>query len=244
MKMRLNQILALESGIKTTANRRQTDLYHALQKAVLFDGFSKVFRPNEESGDNFPPERKVVQHNVTEVLSDLFDETARLVDITATKDCANLNAVADLVVDGVTIATKIPATHLLFLKKHLTDLHTVVSAVPVLDSADVWVNDANSGLHRTAPVSTSRTKKVQRPLVLYPATDKHPAQCQIVTEDVVIGEWDMVKESGAMPLPEKKALLSKIGKLLEATKVAIEAANHVEAPNSRVGTAIREFLYA
>jgi len=35
----------------------------------------------------------------------------------------------------------VPATYLLFLEKQLTDLHTLVSKLPVLDASETWVFD-------------------------------------------------------------------------------------------------------
>ena len=33
----------------------------------------------------------------------------------------------------------------------------------------------------------------------YEATEKHPAQVETYTEDIKVGEWTMVKFSGAIP---------------------------------------------
>lgn len=89
---------------------------------------------------------------------------------------------------------------------------------------------------------TTKTKKEQRPIVLYDATDKHPAQTQLITEDVSIGTWKTVKQSGAIPVPRKKVLLERVDKLLKAVLVAREQANSVEATDECVGAAIMGYL--
>ena len=80
-------------------------------------------------------------------------------------------------------------------------------------------------LAKTEVVSSSPTC---RPLVLYDATKEHPAQTQLVTEDIVAGYWNTVKYSGAMPAPQKVAMAERVEKLLRAVKEAREAANIIE----------------
>jgi hypothetical protein len=61
--------------------------------------------------------------------------------------------------------------------------------------------------------------------VLYDATDKHPAQTQLITDDVIVGFWTMVKQSGSLPKSEKKKLATRVEKMLDAIKAARERAN-------------------
>lgn len=84
---------------------------------------------------------------------------------------------------------------------------------------------------------------MQKPIVLYAATPEHPAQTQLITEDVLAGYWSTVKQSGAMPATEKLALLERIDKLLRAVKDAREAANMIdEVKVPDVGAAIFNYL--
>jgi hypothetical protein len=132
---------------------------------------------------------------------------------------------------------------LLFLEKQLTDIRTFVGNLPVLDPAESWSEDKNSGLYRTEPTSTHRTKKVQKPIVLYPATPEHPAQTQIITEDVIVGFWSQVKQSGAIPRPQKLIILDRVERLLKAVKEAREAANiQEEVKTPDIGAAIFGYL--
>ena len=216
---KLNQIVAVEKSIKSRVYGDITDLHKASQKAELFGGFSKIYRKRDEDSEDYPPEQKKVQLESGELLAQISKLLAELIDVTATKDYANCHAVADVVVDGQTLVKDAPVPFLLFLEKQLTDLHTFVDKLPTLDSADDWLADPNSGLYKTAPIATQRTKKVQKPIVLYDATDKHPAQTQLITEDVLVGYWDTVKQSGALPNPRKRELLERLEKLSQAVQV-------------------------
>jgi hypothetical protein len=186
----------------------------------------------------------VVQFVATRLLDDIADRWTALFDVTAQKDYANCNARADVVTeDGKTILTQVPATYLLFLEKKLTDLYTLVNAFPTLDAAEEWTLDPASKTYRTAPAQTTRTKKVQRGLVLHPGTEKHPPQTQLITEDVSVGTYEHVKLSGALEEPKKRALLRRIEAVAVAVKKAREEANTSAADKVPVGYELFNYIF-
>lgn len=241
---KLNQVVAVESGVKTRANAQLSELYKVVQHPALFEGFTKQYRPLHEDGERFPNESKNVQVTVRNVVNGVAACLTDLFDVTAQKDFANTQARADVVVDGTTLLRDVPVPYLLFLEKQLTDLHTLVSKLPTLDPAETWSEDQNSGLYRTEPTQTVRTKKVQKALVLHPGTEKHPPQTQLITEDMTVGHWDQTKFSGAMPSPTRSALVSRIERLQRAVKFAREAANGTEAPAQNVGAVVLGWLFS
>jgi hypothetical protein len=207
------------------------------------NGFHKSYQPRDEDGETYPPESQKVQHNATEVLERVAASLAELFDITATKDWTNCNARADVVVDGRALIKDVPATYLLFLEKQLSDLHTFIAKMSELDPGSDWSVDPGTGLYKTDTTMTKRTRKVQRPITLYEATKEHPAQTQLITEDVIAGTWMTIKYSGAMPAPRKKQLLARIEKLSNAVKFAREQANAVEATDKKLGKEVFDFLF-
>jgi hypothetical protein len=241
---KLNQILAIEKGIKTRVYAEFTELHQATQKPTLMNGFHKSYQPRDEDGETYPSESQKVQHNANDVLDRVARSLTELFDITATKDWANCAARADVVIEGKTLLEGVPATYLLFLEKQLTDLSTFVSKMAELDAGSDWNVDPGTGLFKTDPTATQRTKKVQRPIVLYDATEHHPAQTQLITEDVVAGQWTTIKYSGAIPAPRKKQLLARIEKLSNSVKYAREQANAAEAPDKKLAREVFEFLFA
>lgn len=240
---KLNQILAIEKGKKTQFNDEISKLHHATEKSQLLTGHTRTFVPTEEDGECFPDERQHVQYQAKEVIAQIAERQAALMDVTATKDWANCSARADVVVDGEVFMENVPVTYLLFLINELQDLHTFVSKIVELDPAEQWTLDPNSGLFRSEPIKKTKTKKLQKPIVLYDATEHHPAQTQLITEDVVIGHWTETKFSGALPAPEKKRMLERIRKLQEAVKFAKEQANAMEAPEQKVGRKVLDFVF-
>ncbi len=240
---KLNQVLAVEKGIKQRAYGLLTEVNKAVQKSASFNGFSKIYQPNDGDAETLPPETVRVQNTSADMLSEVQKALVELFDITLTKDVANLSAVADIKLDnGTVIASNVPATNLLFLEKQLTDIKTIVGNLPELDAAESWTLDVNANLFKSEPTRSNRTKKVQKAIVLYDATEKHPAQTQLITEDTIVGVYTQTKMSGAVPLPQKRAMLNRVDELLRAVQKAREEANAVVAVDQRIGSAIFNFL--
>jgi hypothetical protein len=240
---KLNQIIAIEKGVKSRVYGELTDLNKVIQKPDLFNGFSKDYQKKDDAGEELPSEKKRVQVTVQDVLTTVDRGLSELFSVTARKDWSNCAAKADVKIDGQVLLPQVPVTFLLFLEKQLTDVRTLFNNLPVLDESEDWKGDVNSGLFKADAAQTHRTKKMQKPIVLYDATKEHPAQTQLLTEDVIVGFWSTVKMSGAMPKPVKHQLVGRVEVLLKAVKVAREEANNREEEKvPDVGSAIFGFL--
>jgi hypothetical protein len=240
----LNQIIAVAKGVKSKAQRELTDAHHTLQKPTLLAGLSRTYRPKDEEGETLPPESTKVQLKVEDTLVEVRATLTRLFDVVATQDWANCLAKGDIVVDGTTLLTDVPVTYLLFLEKQLTDLRTFVAKLPTLDPAKDWETNVATGGWSTRPVDTVRTVKLPRNHVLAEATEKHPAQVQVYTEDVTVGTWTKVEFSGAVPATRVRELTERVDRLTEAVKFAREKANSSTVDDQRVGEAVLGYLFA
>jgi hypothetical protein len=240
---KLNQIIAVEKGVKSKSFQELTEAHHNVQKASLLSGISRAYQPKDEEGEQLPPESTRVQIKAEEVLRQTAATLTRLFDVTATKDWANCTAKADVTVDGRTLAKDVPVSYLLFLEKQLTDLHTFVKKLPVLDAAESWVHDPSSDAWKTEPVKTIKTKKVPRNHVKAEATEKHPAQVEVYYEDIPVGYWTTVKFSGALPALRVNELLGRVEALQNAVKFAREEANGTVVTDQHVGEAVFGYLF-
>jgi len=240
----LNQIVAVENGTKSRTSRELTDLHRTTQKPALFTGIHRVYTPKDDEGDKLPSETTLVQKNVEDILDDASKAMTRLFDVVLTKEVGNTEAKADVVVDGQVLLMNVPVTYLLFLEKQLVDIHTFVGKLPTLDPAQHWSLDENSGVWKADVVETTRTKKVPRNHVKAEATEKHPAQVEVYTEDVIVGTWAKVDTSGAIPNTRRAQLLERVEKLQEAVKFARERANSVEVDDQRAGETVFNYLFA
>lgn len=240
----LNQIVALEKGIKSRTHADFGAAQQQLLKTALLSGISRTYKPKDEEGEQLPPESTRVQIRVTEVMNEVRAALTRLFDVTFTKDVANSVAKAPIVVDGQTIAADVPVSYLLFLEKQLTELMAFVTRLPVLDAAEVWSFDEASDAYATAPTQTTRSKKVPRNHVKAEATERHPAQVEMYFEDVLVGYWTTVKFSGALPQARVNELKARVVKLIEAVKVAREAANSTPVADQKIGDKVFGYLFA
>src|SRR5262245_46475536 len=149
MYMKLNQIIAIEKGIKTRVTSGITTMHHASQKAGLFNGFAKNYRPLDEEGEKYSPESQKVQMLATEILTGAATLWGDILDVTFAKDSANCKAFANVTIDGQVILKDAPVPFLLFLEKTINDIRTFVDKLPTLDQAEDWQRDENSGLFKT-----------------------------------------------------------------------------------------------
>lgn len=239
----LHQVLAVEKGTRARVYRDVTDFHHQLNSTnSKLSGITRTYQPKDEEGDRLPPESTLLQLRTTEVLERLRASLTELFDITLTKDTANQEAKAHIIVDNDVLATDVPVSYLLFLEKQLTDLTTIINKLPVLDPAERWEYDDVADAYTTSS-QTTRTKKVLRNHVKAPATDKHPAQVEVFGEDTVVGYWTTTKFSGALPQLEVNAMKAKVIKLSNAVKRAREDANGTLADDKRIGAAIFGYLF-
>jgi len=240
---KLNQIIAVEKGVKSKSYADISAAHHKVQKAALLSGIARSYQPKDDEGEQLPPESTKVQVKAEDVLAETAQTLTRLFDVTATKDWANGSAAADVDVDGKTLLKAVPVTYLLFLEKQLTDIYTFVVKLPTLDAAETWHFDDAAGTWATDIVQTVRAKKVPRNHVKAEATQFHPAQVEVYFEDVPVGYWRTVKFSGALPATRVRELADRVEKLQAAVKFAREQANGMDVVDQRVGDKVFSYLF-
>jgi hypothetical protein len=84
---------------------------------------------------------------------------------------------------------------------------------------------------------------VQKALVLFPATDKHPAQTQLITEDITAGHWTTTKFATVMAAKEKREILARIVQLQDAVKIAREDANDVAVTEKQIASPLLKYIF-
>lgn len=240
---KLCQVIAVEKSIKNKAHQGLTDAYQKMQKPALLAGISRSYRPKDEEGEQLPSESTKVQLNANDLIKDVSKVMTELLDVTATKDTGNTQALANVVVGDVTVATNVPVTYLLFLEKKLVDLHTFVSKLPTLDPSEDWSFDTNVNAYASKTSETTRSKKVPKSFIKAPATDKHPAQVEMIQEDQTVGYWKTVKFSGALPAGKVAEMLDRVERLQKAVKFAREEANSKEVTDLKVGEKVFNYLF-
>lgn len=245
---RLNQVIAVRATVKSDAHDSLTKKYRLLAQKPLLAGLARSYKPREDEGFVYPGESSLVQVKAEEVLKDIAAEMTKLFDVNATIDWTNQQARADIVLLGgdqpVTLLEAVPVSYLMFLEKQLNNLETVIRNLPVLDPGEQWTHDPATDVYASAPVQTTKSKKVPRNHVLAPATERHPAQVQVWHEDIPEGTWTTVKSSGALPAARVNKMLGRVTALAAAVKFAREQANLVEVIDVKPGRRVFDYLFA
>lgn len=243
-KKRLNQIVAVERDVKKSAYGNLTKDHHLMQKAALVNGETAVYNPKDENGQQLPPETKLIQLKVEDELKAAAEKMIPLWDLTLTKDIGNKSTDAEVVLpNGITLG-RLPVPTLLFLEKQLQDLHTFAAKLPTLDPDQNWAWSDPKGCYVTEPITSVKTAKAQVPLVLVAPTKEHPAQSQMIVQDIIVGEWTKTKMSAAITEERRRVLVGRIETLQRAVKQARETANLAEVEEQQMGRSIFDFLLA
>jgi hypothetical protein len=239
----LHQVIAKTKGATTRAATGLGTANGMLTKPQLMVGRARTYKPVKDGDTVYPAENQRVQLRGTDIIAQLREMT-ELLDVTLTKDVTNTAATATLIVGNDTLGTGVPVTYLLWLEKRLDELKRVIDRLPVLDPATEWEFDDNNNVWRAGAVETIRTRKVPKNHVMAEATDKHPAQVHMYTEDVAEGTWTTVEMSGALPQTRVDQLQARVGALIDAVRVAREQANATEVVTARIGENIFDYLFA
>jgi hypothetical protein len=105
----------------------------------------------------------------------------------------------------------------------------------------VW--DENERLWTQVDAQVSfQTKKVTKPVVLYEATDKHPAQVKEVSEDVNVAKIEKSSAFGMITSAQKHDMLNRLDTLLVGCKQARMRANTQEVSTAAMGKALMDFV--
>ena len=84
--MKLNQVIALIQGLKQTASKKKTELYHLIQKEQLFQGISRTYQPRNDDGFIYPSESAKVTTTAQDVINVFSSALAELLNMAATQD--------------------------------------------------------------------------------------------------------------------------------------------------------------
>jgi len=240
---KLHELLAVEGDLKGQAQR---DLHRAL--SLFTDGKGKLvgslrsYQPLQEGGEDFADEVTLLASTVEAELDQVSSAFGRWMDAAVQKETTNRDTAADIVVDGVTIVENLPAPALLNLESKLAEIRKVYAAIPTNDPAERWEWAEQLGCWLSRPRTTYKTKKVPRAHVAYEATAEHPAQVQVFNEDVRVGEWTTVIESGMLTPQDKRRLLARLDVLARAVKQARQRANDIDAVNVEVAQKLFAFI--
>ena len=219
---KLHEVLAVESTLRGAASKLLEETQAKFKKSDYFTGFVKTLNMTADSPENTILENSLREERelpttVVETLTYALQYWARAEDAAFQKHVTNQKANGDIFLNGKKIAENVPVDELLELEGRLAQIRKVFDAIPTLDAGKKWVasTDVRAGQYQLADAElTSKTEKTITPLVLYEATDKHPAQVEKVTTDKVIGTFTRQIFSGAATSKQKAEAIALVDSLL------------------------------
>jgi hypothetical protein len=252
-KPHLYELLAVEQEKKAGAERARSQSLETFRaNQAHFTGMRRTFKPFavDEAKGELPGERLEAETHLVKTVAEELEKTLNITadsfDVSLQIDEGNTQARADLVVDGETIATNLPATFLLQLEKRLREVRIMFKDIPTFDPVRIWAADASADkpqVLRAEPVVTLRKQRTRKYKVMYEATKEHPAQIDVVEVEEPVGEIRSYDWTGMLSPGKKAALLQATDDLIEAVKAARSRANSVETdPQQKIASRVFQHL--
>ncbi len=241
---RLHEILAVEGGLKATAEKVIKEAADTFtKKRGHFLGQHRNYEKLQEETLQYADESKKLETTVHQKLNYVKSHFTKALDATFQKEMTNTGAKADIVIDGKDIAKDIPATYLLHLETKFKELRSMYAVIPTLDPGKDWKKDeTQENVYVSSDTEQYKTEKVIKPLVLHPATKEFPAQVDKISLDTIVGKWKTKNMSGALSPLQKSQLLGKIDTLIRAIKQARMRANSVAVIQLEIGKTLMEYI--
>lgn len=230
---KLHELLAVESTVTEAAVKLLGETNAKFNKHTEF--FIGTTRSLKRLADS--PEDKAIEvanraskelaTTVPDTLAYIAPFLNKALNVKLQKHLTNQAACADILLGERVIMSAVPVDFLLDLEKQIPQLRAMFAAMPTLDPSKKWVVERD-GVHKLAePAESSQTLTTMVPVVLAPATDKHPAQVKEASKVIVVGTFQDMTFSGAATSQQKADVLALCDELLVAVKQARMRANSV-----------------
>ncbi len=240
---KLHELLAAEKTPTAAWNTLREDTLKKFKNTQhFFQGHSKSLAmiedtPANKAEEDKSREDKPVPTTVWDTLDYALKLFAKAEDLQYQKNATNRVATGTIMWRGTALVSDLPIDELLGLESRIAKLREVIDVIPTLDATKHWVQDAQAGANIWALQNaerTTKTEKVMTPVIMAPATDKHPAQVQAVTRDVVVGTFSQMRRSGEATAVQKSDMLMRIDDLLVEIKQARMRANETVAVDGKI----------
>ena len=256
-KTKLHELLAVE-GDRAGLAKKTTDeaIGTFLKRADHFKGHIKtlaMFDDVRQANEGGETDRSDIVDTVLSKLSYALGPVSKYYDVVLQKEATNQNAIADLIVDGETLAEGLPATFLLGLESKLKSVRELVEAIPTLAPGIAWEKDPGQKdgvLRRVHPEETFKDEKEIQNTVLVPPTfpkegeggQSLPAQIHTWNDTKKVGKYTREEWCSMISVHEKSTMLGRVDKLISGVKKARQRANDIPISDKKVGKAITDYI--
>ncbi len=248
---KLHELLAVEKTRSGAANKILADTAQKFNKFDYFQGAEKTLSMIEDSAQNAAieiaaRETRNLPTTVQETLEYALEAWVRAEDVIFQKNLSNQYANSDLYFQGQLLTEAVPVDELMGLEVRLDSMRKIMEMMPTLAASTKWEPDTMSGRNgawiAAEPEITTKTEKTMTAVVLYAATDKHPAQVKEVPSDRTVGTFKLVKTCGAATSAQKAKVMATLDELISEVKQARMRANSVVAAKNKIGQKIASLI--
>jgi hypothetical protein len=214
------------------------------KKQDHFTGQLRKYNPTTEDDLQLDSEDSLVVTNVSDKLNYILKQVVESIDLNLTKENSNASAIANIEVEGNVWAENVPVNAILTAETRIKRLRNLLLAIPTLEPKEKWTfsKEHSPALYSSETKTRMKTKKVEKFITVAEATDKHPAQVQAVSNDVVAGIWETTLLSGKIKPSTKSKILARLDKLSGIFQNARESANMAEVKELKLGQKIHDYL--
>jgi hypothetical protein len=231
---KLHEILAVEDTVVSAAKKLVAETAGKFSRHTeFFTGTIRTLKrltdsPADKAMEEAAKKVKELPTDVPSTLSYVFPFLDKGLHVKMVKHLTNQLAKADIVLGNEVLMKDVPVDFLLDLERLLPEWRAMYAVMPTLDPSYQWVSERKGVWKLKESVASAQTEKIMHPVVLAPATDKHPAQVKESTKDVVVGTFHDMTISGAATTQQKADAMKLCDELLAAVKQARMRANSVE----------------
>lgn len=245
---KMHELLAVESDVQGQYRIIVNETINLFNKEHIFKGFVKKLKMFDEDQAHLnTSEHSEIGTTVPARLDYNSSFIVKYLDVVLQKESTNQLAVADIIVDGIVLAEKVPATFLLGLENKLKEIRNIYMAIPTLDVSVKWeeATDIGKNIYRQVhPETAVKTKKMFQHQILVEPTQFHPAQVEKWEEQIPVGTFTKENWCSMITSTRKAQLLERIDKLSNAIKKARQRANNTEVIKVNIGEKLMNFINA
>jgi len=245
--MKLHELLAVESPLGNQSDKCLAELKDTFtKKRHLFEEKRVTFRPLAEGAPAQTEMQSDIQTTVDAELNWIRGIVLKSLDASYQVAQTNTQAKADVVTeDGQTLMTGVPATALLELEKRAVEIKLLVETIPTLDPAKGFAIDpTRKSIFIAREVNKTRTRKAKKVYIKYEATKEHPAQTELVDEDLPVGTVTEQEWSGLVTPAMKADLINRVEMLSRAIRRARARANEAVVDNTaKIGDTLLAYVF-
>lgn len=247
---KLHELLAAEKTVTSAFATLLTETKAKFGKEQFFQGNDKTLTllvdgPAKESTERAARETRPLTTTVPDTLDYIAGIWTKAEDLLFQKNTTNQYAKADIEFEGKVIKQNVSIDELMGLEARLVTWRDLIQNAPTLDASKKWVSDSgnrNFTWKTEQPEVAVKTEKDVQSVVLYPATEKHPAQIKEISKDIVVGAFSNMRFSGAITSRAKADSLAIIDTLISEVKKSRTRANEVEVVLVNIGKDITDLF--